>query len=156
MRLAPSPTLQLRVWRPDGQALRTSATPASADDSTTKGMASDDVELNVLGCRDDILETNCDQCVCMVQCCSISTETVRLIRTGSPGRPPRLSHSSWTLWSGQHKQSSHIHAKLYRSTDPWRKQGGTGGYGHSGDIHHADWTPSVAETKKSSVDFSSA
>ena len=28
----------------------------------------DDVELNVLGCRVDILGTNCDQCVCMVQC----------------------------------------------------------------------------------------
>ena len=57
----------------------------------------DDVELNVLGCWVDILGTNCDQCVSMVQCCFMSTETVRLIRTGSPGRPPRLSHSSWTL-----------------------------------------------------------
>ena len=57
----------------------------------------DDVELNVLGCRVDILGTNCDQCVRMVQCCFTSTETVRLIRTESPGRPPRLSHSSWTL-----------------------------------------------------------
>ena len=57
----------------------------------------DDVEVNVLTCRVDILGTNCDQCVCMVQCCFTSTETIRLIRTGSPGRPPRLSHSSWTL-----------------------------------------------------------
>ena len=32
-----------------------------------------------------------------VQCCFTSTETVRLIRTESPGRPPRLWHSSWTL-----------------------------------------------------------
>ena len=48
----------------------------------------DDVELNVFGCRVDILGTNCDQCVCMVQCCFTSTETVRLIRTGSPGRLP--------------------------------------------------------------------
>ena len=32
----------------------------------------------------------------MVQCCFTFTETVRLIRTESPGRPPRLSHSSWT------------------------------------------------------------
>ena len=54
----------------------------------------DDVELNVLGCRVDILGTNCDQCVCMVQCCFTSTETMKLIRTGGPGRPPRLSHSS--------------------------------------------------------------
>ena len=53
----------------------------------------DDVELNVLGCRADILGTHCDQRVCMVQYCFTSTETIRLIRTGSP----RLSHSSWTL-----------------------------------------------------------
>ena len=32
----------------------------------------------------------------MVQCCLTSTETLRLIRTESPGRPPRLSHNSWT------------------------------------------------------------
>ena len=34
----------------------------------------------------------------MVQCCFTSTETIRLIKTGIPGRPPRLSHSSWTLY----------------------------------------------------------
>ena len=46
----------------------------------------DDVELNVLGYLVDILGTNCDQCVCMVQCCFTSTETIRLIRTGTlPG-----------------------------------------------------------------------
>ena len=33
----------------------------------------------------------------LIQCCFASTETMRLIRDGSPGRPPRLSHSSWTL-----------------------------------------------------------
>ena len=44
----------------------------------------DDVELNVLGCRVDILGTNCDQCVYMVQCCFTSTETIRLIRDGVP------------------------------------------------------------------------
>ena len=44
-----------------------------------------------------ILGTNCDQCLNMVQCCFTSTETVRLIRPECPGRPPRLSHSSWTL-----------------------------------------------------------
>ena len=54
----------------------------------------DDVELNVFGCLVDILGTNCDQCLSMVQCCFTSTETVRVIRTGGPGRPPRLSHSS--------------------------------------------------------------
>ena len=52
------------------------------------------LELTVLGCRADILGANCDQCVCMVQCCFTSTETIRVIRTGSPGRLPRLSHSS--------------------------------------------------------------
>ena len=45
----------------------------------------------------DILGTNCDQCRSTVQCCFTSTEPVRLIRTKSPGRPPRLSHSSWAL-----------------------------------------------------------
>ena len=45
----------------------------------------------------DILGTNCDQCRSMVQCCFTSTEAIRLIRAESPGRPPRLSHSSWTL-----------------------------------------------------------
>ena len=30
----------------------------------------------------------------LVECCFTSTETIRLIRTGSPGRPPRPSHSS--------------------------------------------------------------
>ena len=43
----------------------------------------DDVELNVLGCRVDILGTNCEQCVSMVQCCFTSTETIRLVRTGT-------------------------------------------------------------------------
>ena len=44
--------------------------------------------LNVLGCRVDILVTNCDQCLSMVQCCFTSTETVRFIREGrrGPGR----------------------------------------------------------------------
>ena len=50
----------------------------------------DGVEFNVLVCRVDILGTNCDQCLSMVQCCFMSTETLRLIRTGNPGRPPRL------------------------------------------------------------------
>ena len=59
-----------------------------------KEKSSDDVELSVLGCWVDILGTNCDQCVCMVQCCFTFTETIRLIRVGSLGRPPRLSHSS--------------------------------------------------------------
>ena len=64
------------------------------DDDDDDDDDNDVVELNVLGCRVDILGTNCDQWVCMVQCCFTSTETIRFIRTGSPGRSPRLSHSS--------------------------------------------------------------
>ena len=45
----------------------------------------------------DILGTSCDQCRSMVQYSFTSTETRRLARTDSPGRPPRLSHSSWTM-----------------------------------------------------------
>ena len=45
----------------------------------------DDEEYDVLRCRVDILGTNCDQCVCMVQCCFTSTETIRLIRDGEKG-----------------------------------------------------------------------
>ena len=50
----------------------------------------DEVELHVLGCR----WTYYGQIVTNAEA---SAETVRLIRTESPGRPPRLSHSSWTL-----------------------------------------------------------
>ena len=45
----------------------------------------------------DILGTSCDQCRSMVQYGFTSKETKRLVRTDSPGRPPRLSHSSWTM-----------------------------------------------------------
>ena len=45
----------------------------------------------------DILGTSWDQCRSMVQYTFTSTETRRLVRTDSPGRPPRLSHSSWTM-----------------------------------------------------------
>ena len=52
------------------------------------------VLLNVLGSVSvDILGTSWDQCVSMVQYCFTSTETIRLVRTESPGRPPRLSHT---------------------------------------------------------------
>ena len=50
----------------------------------------DEVEFHVPRMSVDILGTNCDQCLSMVQCCFASTETVRLVRTDSPGRPPRL------------------------------------------------------------------
>ena len=42
----------------------------------------------------DILGTSWDQCRSMVQYSFTST---RLVWTDSPGRPPRLSHSSWTM-----------------------------------------------------------
>ena len=46
----------------------------------------------------DILGTSWDQCRSTVQYCFTSSETRRLVRTDSPaGRPPRLSHSSWTM-----------------------------------------------------------
>ena len=45
----------------------------------------------------DILRTSWDQCRSMVQYSFTSMETRRLMRTDSPGRPPWLSHSSWTM-----------------------------------------------------------
>ena len=45
----------------------------------------------------DILGTSWDQCRSIVQYSFTSTETRRLVRTDSPGRPPRLSHSFWTM-----------------------------------------------------------
>ena len=45
----------------------------------------------------DILGTSWDQCRSMVQYSFTSTETMMLVRTDSPGRPPRLSHNSWTM-----------------------------------------------------------
>ena len=60
-----------------------------------EGCNDDDVELNVLGCRVDILGTNCDQCISMVQCCFTSTKTVRLIRTGRGAQDGHLdSHTA--------------------------------------------------------------
>ena len=76
----------------------------------------DDVELRVLGCRVDILGTNCGS---MVRC---SIKTIRLIRTGSPGRPPRLSHSSWTLIYIERQVStfySFLIVKVWIMVWPW-------------------------------------
>ena len=80
--LAPKTALSAGHTVPSRSLLRL---PSFLDDDDD-----DDVELNVLGCRVDILMTNCDQCVSMVKCCFTSTETLRLVRTESPGRPPRL------------------------------------------------------------------
>ena len=61
----------------------------------------------------DILGTSCDQCRSMVQCSFTSTESRRLVRTDSPGRPPRLSHSSTALVGftipGQNDQTEHFY-----------------------------------------------
>ena len=51
------------------------------------------------------------QCASMVQYRFASTETIRLVRTESPGRSPRLSHSSWTL-------NIYIRAKIRGKTFP--------------------------------------
>ena len=45
----------------------------------------------------DILGTSWDECWSMVQYSFTSTETSRLVRTDSPGRPLRISHSSWSM-----------------------------------------------------------
>ena len=45
----------------------------------------------------DIFGTSWDQCRSKVQYSFTSTETGRLVGTDSPGRPPRLSHISWTM-----------------------------------------------------------
>ena len=47
----------------------------------------------------DLLGTSCDQCQSMVQYSFTSTETIRLVRTDSPGRPPRHSHTSCTMYN---------------------------------------------------------
>ena len=56
----------------------------------------------------DILRAYCDQCWSTVQCCFTSTETIKLIRTESPERLPRLSHSSWTPRPSPHPPVAHI------------------------------------------------
>ena len=45
----------------------------------------------------DLFGTSWDQRRSMVQYSFTSTETRRLVRTDTPGRPPRLSHSSWIM-----------------------------------------------------------
>ena len=69
----------------------------------------------------DILGINCHQCVCMVQCRFTFTETIRFIRTGSPGPPPRLSF----FLSRRNKNESNIFdTKL--AEEGWITIGGVG------------------------------
>ena len=63
----------------------------------------------------DILGTSCDQCRSMVRYSFRSTETRRLVRTDSPGRPPRLSHSSWTI-ANNLLHISHLKGYIFRWT----------------------------------------
>ena len=58
----------------------------------------DEVMLNILRCQLTyyLLGTSCDWCRSTVQYSFMSMKTRRLVRMDSPGRPPRLSHSSWT------------------------------------------------------------
>ena len=59
----------------------------------------------------DILGTSSDQCRSMVQYSFTSTETRKLVRTDSPGQPPRLSHSSWTMkvWEEGGREIIYLH-----------------------------------------------
>ena len=67
----------------------------------------------------DILGTSCDQCQSMVQYSFRSMETRRLIRTDSPGRPPRLSHSSWTMHNdSQRRWCMYMALGMHWTKDP--------------------------------------
>ena len=59
----------------------------SNDIMAVKGLMSSDVSWHI---RDKLRPS-------MVQYSFTSTEARRFVRTDSPGRPPRLSHSSWTM-----------------------------------------------------------
>ena len=56
----------------------------------------------------DILGTSWDQCRSTVQYSFTSTETIRLVRTDSPGRPPRLLNSSWTMTACLYSQLLYV------------------------------------------------
>ena len=68
--------------------------PSSCDDGDDEVMMCPQMSADILG-------TSCDQCRSMIQYSFTSTETRRLVRTDSPGRPPRLSHSSGTMVCGK-------------------------------------------------------
>ena len=80
--------------------------------------------------------------------CFTSTETIRLIRDGSPGRPSRLSHGFWdllalfvlspcysilALWNS----ASVVHSK--ECVRPWPQIGQTG---HGAEVHRSVGTTS--------------
>ena len=87
----------------------------------------------------DILGTSWDQCRSMFQCSFTSTETRRLVRTDSPGRPPRLSHSSWTMY-----RSVFYTAARHRPVAGRQRRTGEKGWGNSGPVTPASLHSSPA------------
>ena len=87
----------------------------------------------------DILGTSWDQCRSMVQYSFTSTETRRLVRTDIPGRPPRLSHSSWTMYrsvfctAARHRP---VAGRKHRTGEKW--------WGNSGPVTRASLHSSPA------------
>ena len=59
----------------------------------------------------------------------MSTETMRLVRMDSPGRPPRLSHSSWTdAWSSKLRLYIYIYIPSMKYKKYWLSS-----------LHHHEW-----------------
>ena len=69
----------------------------------------------------DILGTSCDQCRSTVQYSFTSTETRMLARTDSPGRPPQLSHSSWTMLVKKKPVCLYMGSGKEKNADAWTK-----------------------------------
>ena len=60
----------------------------------------------------------------MVQHSFTSTETRKLVRTDSPGRPPRLSHSSWTMvWRWGNRKLIYLSLRCHNHNDTCIKMG---------------------------------
>ena len=68
----------------------------------------------------DIWGTSWDQCRSMVQYSFTSRETRRLVRMDSPGQPPWLSHTSWTmmLFSPRHLSLISVYKQGYKNGEP--------------------------------------
>ena len=81
----------------------------------------------------DILGTSWDQCRSMVQYSFTSTETRRLVMTDSPGRPHRLSHSSWTMY-----RSVFYTAARHRPFAGRKRRTGEKWWGNSGPVTRAN------------------
>ena len=80
-----------------------------------------------------ILGTSWDQCVSMVHYCFTSTESIRLVWTESPGRPPRL-FTQLILWHtnlSTDKDPRVQNTSLVHRTGSWRRD------------HRESWRPKV-------------